>query len=242
MRYRKDRYGNELSQLGYGCMRFTKKGTQIDYEKAEREVLHAIENGINYYDTAYVYPGSEECLGRILAENGMRDKVNIATKLPQYMIRSAKGIDKTFSEELSRLRTDHIDYYLMHAQDKANFEKYKSCRAYETALELLAEGKIRHFGISFHDTAEVLDKILTEQPQLGDVELYYADDEGKDVFVVVGMEGPLGSLEIPEELYRETVDNFGSQMADLRARKDLIVDEKWAMEVIKAVSAPGSRS
>ena len=85
-------------------------------------------------------------------------------------------------------------------------------------------------------------RIMSEQPQLGDVELYYADDEGKDVFVVIGMEGPLGSLEIPEELYQETVDNFGGQMADLRARQDLIVDEKWAMEVIKAVSVPGNRS
>ena len=71
MKYRKDRCGNELSQLGYGCMRFSRKGSQIDYEKAEREVLYAIEKGVNYFDTAYAYGGSEECLGRILEENGM---------------------------------------------------------------------------------------------------------------------------------------------------------------------------
>ena len=90
-------------------MRFSRKGSVIDYEKAEREVLLAIEQGVNYFDTAYVYPGSEECLGRILDENKCRDKVYIATKLPQYVIRSSAAIDKTFSEELSRLRTDHID-------------------------------------------------------------------------------------------------------------------------------------
>lgn len=110
------------------------------------------------------------------------------------------------------------------------------------------EEKIRVFDAGRDDRViELLkvffqNRIMSEQPQLGDVELYYADDEGKDVFVVIGMEGPLGSLEIPEELYQETVDNFGGQMADLRARQDLIVDEKWAMEVIKAVSAPGNRS
>ena len=96
MKYRKVRYGNELSQLGYGCMRFTSKGGKIDYEKAEREIMRAVEMGVNYFDTAYAYGGSEECLGRILEENKVRDKVNIATKLPQYMLRSMKAIDKTF--------------------------------------------------------------------------------------------------------------------------------------------------
>ena len=161
MKYRKDRYGNELSQLGYGCMRFTKKGTQIDYEKAEREVMYAIENGINYYDTAYIYSGSEECLGRILSENGMRDKVNIATKLPQYMIRSAKGIDKTFSEELSRLRTDHIDYYLMHMfTDYSEWERLQSFGIEEWIAARKADGSIRQIGFSYHGDTEMFLKIL----------------------------------------------------------------------------------
>ena len=93
MKYRKDRYGNERSQLGYGCMRFTKKGAGIDYDKAEKEVLLAIEKGVNYFDTAYIYSGSEECLGRILDENNCRDKVSIATKLPPYMLRYMKVIE-----------------------------------------------------------------------------------------------------------------------------------------------------
>lgn len=85
MKCRQDRYGSPISQLGYGCMRFSKKRNAIDYEKAQREVLLAIENGVNYFDTAYIYPGSEECLGRILAENNCRDKTSIAMKPPQYI-------------------------------------------------------------------------------------------------------------------------------------------------------------
>ena len=127
MKYRPDRYGNQISQLGYGCMRFTRKGNALDYQKAEREVMLAIENGVNYFDTAYLYPGSEELMGRIFEENKCRDKVCIATKLPQYMTRSAAGIDKTFNEELSRLRTDYIDYYLMHMfTDIAEWEHLKT--------------------------------------------------------------------------------------------------------------------
>ena len=88
MQYRRDKNGNELSILGYGCMRFTKKGNSIDVDKAEREILTAYRAGVNYYDTAYIYPGSEAALGEILERNHLREKVNIATKLPQYMIRN----------------------------------------------------------------------------------------------------------------------------------------------------------
>ncbi|MBP5593144.1 MAG: aldo/keto reductase, partial [Clostridia bacterium] len=86
MQYRKDKYGKDLSILGYGCMRFSKKGGGIDVDKAEKEILKAYENGVNYFDTAYVYSGSEAALGEILSRNNLRDKVNIATKLPQYLI------------------------------------------------------------------------------------------------------------------------------------------------------------
>ena len=161
MKYRKDRYGNEISQLGYGCMRFTKKGTQIDYEKAEREILHAIECGVNYFDTAYAYMGSEECLGRILEENGVRDKVNIATKLPQYLMKSLKAIDKTFREELSRLRTDHVDYYLMHMfTDLSEWERLRSYGIEQWISDRKAEGSIRQIGFSYHGDTEMFLRIL----------------------------------------------------------------------------------
>ena len=161
MKYRKDKYGKEISQLGYGCMRFSRKGSGIDYEKAEKEVMLAIEKGVNYFDTAYIYPGSEVCLGRILDENKCRDKVCIATKLPQYMIRSAGAIDKTFNEELSRLRTDYIDYYLMHMfTDIAEWEKLKGLGIEDWIKNRKAEGKIHNIGFSYHGETEMFLKIL----------------------------------------------------------------------------------
>ncbi|MCM1187489.1 MAG: aldo/keto reductase [Lachnoclostridium sp.] len=161
MKYRPDRYGNQISQLGYGCMRFSKKGNGIDYEKAEKEVLLAIENGVNYFDTAYIYPGSEECLGRILDENKCRDRVYIATKLPQYIMRSAAAIEKTFQEELSRLRTDHIDYYLMHMfTDYAEWEHLKALGIEEWIKRQKAEMRIRNIGFSYHGDTDMFLKIL----------------------------------------------------------------------------------
>ena len=161
MKYRKDRYGNEISQLGYGCMRFTKKGTGIDYEKAEKEILLAIEKGVNYFDTAYIYPGSEACLGRILEENGCRDRINIATKLPQYILHSEKAVEKTFQEELSRLRTDHIDYYLMHMfTDYVEWEKLKALGIEDWIMRHKADGSIRQIGFSFHGDTDTFLKIL----------------------------------------------------------------------------------
>ena len=161
MKYRLDRYGNKISQLGYGCMRFTKKGSTIDYEKAEKEVLLAIEKGVNYFDTAYMYPGSEECLGRILDENKCRDKVYIATKLPQYIIRSSAAIDKIFNEELSRLRTDYVDYYLMHMfTDYVEWEHLKDFGIEEWIERQKAEGHIRNIGFSYHGDTDMFLKIL----------------------------------------------------------------------------------
>ena len=151
MIYRKDRNGADISQLGYGCMRFTRKGAAIDYPKAEKEIMLAVESGINYYDTAYVYPGSEELLGRVLHENGCRDKVYIATKLPQYLIRTEKAINKTFREELARLRTDRIDYYLMHMfTDELEWEKLQALGIEKWIADRKAEGSIRNIGFSFH--------------------------------------------------------------------------------------------
>lgn len=161
MIYRKDRYGNEISQLGYGCMRFTKKGPSIDYEKAEKEVMLAIKNGINYFDTAYLYPGSEEVLGKILSNNKVRDKVNIATKLPQYMIKTSAAIEKTFNEELKRLKTDYIDYYLMHMfTDISEWENLLKLGIEEWIKSKKEAGIIKNIGFSFHGTTEMFLKIL----------------------------------------------------------------------------------
>lgn len=114
MQYRPGAGGDQLSVLGYGCMRFTKKGGAVDLDKAGRELMAAIDGGVNYLDTAYIYSGNEVAVGKILEKYSARDRVYLATKLPQYLIKSRAGVERTFREELSRLRTDHIDYYLMH--------------------------------------------------------------------------------------------------------------------------------
>ncbi len=163
MQYRKDRYGNDLSILGYGCMRFTRKGTGLDVEKAEKELMTAYRAGVNYFDTAYIYPGSEAALGEVLERNGIRDKVNIATKLPQYLIGNQAALDRYFSEELSRLRTDHVDYYLMHhLTDVAMWEKLKKVGILEWIAEKKQSGAIRNIGFSYHGNTDNFLKILND--------------------------------------------------------------------------------
>ena len=163
MIYRKDKYGNDLSMLGYGCMRFTKKGNSIDIDKAEREIMAAFNAGVNYYDTAYIYSGSEAALGEIVERNGIRDKINIATKLPQYLIRNREAIDKYFAEELSRLRTDHVDYYLMHhLTDIDMWNKLKSIGIEAWIEQKKASGEIRNIGFSYHGNTENFIKILND--------------------------------------------------------------------------------
>ncbi len=161
MNYRNDKNGQPISILGYGCMRFSRKGPAIDYEKAEREILRAVEQGVNYFDTAYMYPGSEEVVGRIFDENGLRDKVLIATKLPQYILRSMKAINRTFDEELRRLKTDYIDYYLMHMfTDLSEWENLKAMGMEDWIRAHKADGSIRNIGFSYHGDPDMFVKLL----------------------------------------------------------------------------------
>ena len=161
MQYRQDKYGTPLSILGYGCMRFSRKGGGVDLDKTEREILAAYRAGVNYYDTAYIYPGSEAALGAILERNGIRREVKIATKLPQYMVRSRGDLDKYFSEELARLRTDYVDYYLMHhLTDVAQWTRLKELGILEWIAEKKASGAIRNIGFSYHGNTANFLKIL----------------------------------------------------------------------------------
>lgn len=163
MQYRKDKHGDDISILGYGCMRFTNKNGKIDLDKAEKEILEAYKNGVNYYDTAYIYPGSEVALGTILSKNNIRDKVKIATKLPQYMISNQKSLDSFFNEELSRLKTDYVDYYLMHhLTDYVQWEKLKNVGIIDWIKEKKQNGQIRNIGFSYHGNSEMFIKILED--------------------------------------------------------------------------------
>ena len=161
MQYRKNKSGEDISLLGYGCMRFTRKGGGIDLNKAEKELRLAIDGGVNYFDTAYIYPGSEAAVGEIIERIGCRDKILIATKLPHYLIKSMDGIEKIFAEELKRLRTDYIDYYLMHMlTDVETWEKLKKLGIEQWIEEKKKSGMIRHIGFSYHGHTDMFCKLV----------------------------------------------------------------------------------
>lgn len=161
MKYRKNKVGGDISILGFGCMRFTRNGATLDFEKAEKEIMRAYEQGVNYYDTAYIYPGSETLIGEIFEKNHIRDKIQIATKLPQYLIANRAAIDKYFNEQCERLRTDYIDYYLMHMlSDIEAWKKLQRLGIEEWIAEKKASGQIKHIGFSFHGNTEMFIEIL----------------------------------------------------------------------------------
>ena len=205
MNYRKNKYGEDISLLGYGCMRFTKNGTSIDVDKALEEVKLAVENGVNYFDTAYLYPGNEAAVGEIFERLGCRKDINIATKLPQYVIKTSGQIEKTFNEELSRLRTDYIDYYLMHLiTDIAAWEKLVRLGIKDWIKEKKASGKIRNIGFSFHGDSENFIKVLDaydwdfcqiqynymdENTQAGRKGLEHAHEKGIPVIIMEPLRG-----------------------------------------------------
>ena len=142
-------------------MRFTSGPTGIDIDKAEKEIMTTFEYGVNYFDTAYVYPGSEAALGEILERNHIREKVNIATKLPQYLVGSRNALDRYFNEELKRLRTDYVDYYLMHHMTASNqWDKLVGLGVKEWIEEKKKSGQIRNIGFSYHGNTEDFIEIL----------------------------------------------------------------------------------
>ncbi len=161
MKYRNSRTGEPVSILGYGCMRFSRSGGSTDLQKAEKEIMAAIESGVNYFDTAYIYPGSEAALGEILARNHVRDRVQIATKLPQYLINRPGAVDRYFEEQKKRLQTDHIDYYLMHMlTDVGAWKKLEQLGIREWIDRKKESGEIRHIGFSFHGNTDMFLQIL----------------------------------------------------------------------------------
>lgn len=205
MQYRMDRNQEPISLLGFGCMRFTKKNGSLDLEKAEKELMTAIKGGVNYLDTAYIYPGSEALVGEILARNHCRKNVSIATKLPQYLIKSRESIDKHFNEELKRLQTDYIDYYLMHMlTDIESWNKLLRLGIEDWIQEKKATGQIRNLGFSFHGNTETFLKVLDaydwdfcqiqynyidEHSQAGRRGLMAAADKGIPVIIMEPLRG-----------------------------------------------------
>ncbi len=205
MQYRKDKRGQDISILAYGCMRFTKENGKIDLDKAEKEILEAISCGINYFDTAYIYSGSEVALGEILERNHCREQIYIADKLPHYLIRSREGLERTFQEQLKRLRTDYIDYYLMHVlTDVRTWERLKKLGIEDWIREKKESGQIRQIGFSYHgnsgtfcrlvdvydwDFSMIQYNYLDEHSQAGRVGLSYAHEKGLPVMIMEPLRG-----------------------------------------------------
>ncbi|MBO4901421.1 MAG: aldo/keto reductase [Lachnospiraceae bacterium] len=154
-------YRHEQSVLGFGCMRFPRKGNGFDMEETEKEILYAVESGINYFDTAYIYPGSEEALGKIVSKLGIRDRIRIATKLPHYMMKTAADMEKHFNEQLSRLQTDYVDNYLMHMlPDPQTWQVLVDRGVPEWLAEKKKAGSIRNVGFSYHGSSVLFKELL----------------------------------------------------------------------------------
>ena len=215
MLYRENpKNGDKLSILGYGCLRYTKKGTAIDQEKAEREMAAAVEAGVNYFDTAYTYGGSEVCLGKFLAK-GYRDRVNIATKLPHYYLKQPGDMQRYFAEELERLQTDHVEYYLMHMLNDINtWNRLVDLGIKEWIAEKKQAGEIKNIGFSFHGGCEQFKKLIDaydwdfcqiqynymdEYTQAGVEGLRYAHAKGLPVIIMEPLRGGRLVNALPKE-------------------------------------------
>ena len=215
MNYRSDKYGNQISILGFGCMRFPRKLGLTDIKETEREIMTAYRAGVNYFDTAYIYPGSEAALGEILQKNGIRDKVYIATKLPHYLIKNVEGMEKLFQEELKRLRTDHVDYYLMHMlADTATWERLKKIGIEQWLADKKKSGAIRQVGFSYHGNSDMFCQLIDaydwdfcqiqynymdEHSQAGRKGLHYANAKGIPVVIMEPLRGGKLVNRLPEE-------------------------------------------
>jgi len=215
MQYRTNpKNGDQLSALGLGCMRFPRKGVRLDQEKTTGMVKAAIAHGVNYFDTAYIYPGSEEALGTALHDTGLRDKVKIATKLPLVLCKNSADFDKYFNRQLARLKTDRVDYYLMHMLcDTGRWELLKSMGIIEWIRRQKSQGKIINLGFSYHggrheflqlidaydwDFCMIQYNYLDEHNQAGKSGLQYAAQKGLPVFVMEPLRGGMLANALPK--------------------------------------------
>lgn len=161
--------------FGFGCMRLPMQGEEVDLAEFSRMVDTFLAAGFNYFDTAHGYLNgkSETAIKACLTSRHPRESYLLTNKLSSPHFHSEAEIRPLFESQLAACGVDYFDFYLMHAQNRTVFEKYKKCRAYETAFALKQEGKVRHVGLSFHDKAEVLDQILTEYPEIEAVQIQF---------------------------------------------------------------------
>ena len=239
--------------FGFGFMRLPMDGKEVDIEHTNRMVDIFMERGFNYFDTAHGYTEgkSETTLRQCLTERYPRDAYILTDKLSTHHFTKEEEIRPLFKKQLEACGVDYFDFYLMHAMDGEIYEKYRKCRAFETALEIKAEGGFRHFGISFHDRAEVLEQILSDYPEIEVVQIQfnYLDYEdmsvqsrkvyevcekyGKPVIVMEPVKG--GSLvELPEEA-QKVIDDLEQKKGVAVSKGDARVSEKKAANAAYAI-------
>lgn len=166
---------NIKKNFGFGCMRLPMKDNEVDTAEMNRMVDAFIEAGFNYFDTAhgYLQGMSETALKECLTSRYSRDRYILTNKLTANFFQTQADIRPFFESQLKACGVDYFDFYLMHAQGEGNYDHFRKCQAYETAFSLKEEGKIKHVGISFHDRAEVLERILTEYPDIEVVQIQF---------------------------------------------------------------------
>ncbi|MDY6796017.1 MAG: aldo/keto reductase [Actinomycetota bacterium] len=208
--------GDRLSILGFGCMRLAGRNERIDEKSAAAQIHQAVDQGVNYLDTAFPYHlgASEPFLGRILKE-GYRDKVRLATKLPPWSVKSREGMDRILDSQLKRLNSDHIDYYLIHALEGENWPKIRGQGVLDFLDEAKREGKILNAGFSFHGDLDTFKEIvdaydwevcqiqynyLDEKNQAGTEGLEYAASKDLGVIVMEPLRGGNLAGRIPWEV------------------------------------------
>lgn len=216
MLYRKmNRTDRKLSILGFGCMRLPQTTDfTIDEPKATAMVRYAIDRGVNYVDTAYVYHNgqSEPFLGRALSE-GYRERVNLATKMPVWDVECRNDMDRILDEQLKRLNTDHLDFYLLHGLTRSTWNDMIMLNVGEFLDGAIADGRIRYVGFSFHDNFQVFKEIvdaypwtfaqiqynyMDEQYQAGTAGLNYATEKGLGIVIMEPLRGGVLARETAE--------------------------------------------
>lgn len=163
------------NNFGFGCMRLPMNGEEVDTEQFSKMIEMFFDAGLTYFDTAhgYIQGKSETAIRECLTSKYPRSKYTLTNKLTGTYFESQDDIIPLFDSQLEACGVDYFDFYLMHSQNAVVYEKFQRCNAYQTAYSLKEKGKIRHFGISFHDSAEVLDRILSEHPEIEVVQLQF---------------------------------------------------------------------
>jgi uncharacterized protein len=226
---------NCMKKLGFGCMRLPMKKAgvgmkgEVDYEELNLMIDKFFEAGFNYFDTAHGYVGgmSEIALRECLVKRYPRTSYTLTNKLTTHFFKTEEEILPLFEKQLINTGVEYFDYYLMHAMNADFYKKYVGCHAFDIAKKLKEEGKIKHLGISFHDKADVLEEILSEQPEIEVVQLQFNytdyDDPGiesykcyqvcvkynKPVIVMEPVKGG-GLVNLPEEA-KKLLDAFSSE-------------------------------